>query len=286
MANAHRQEETQLAGNPHKLFDDDAVRWKYLEHYDSIRGRVRMEVVRRHLDSVVLSEKAPALRVLDVGCGDARDAAWLATLGHDVVAYDSSSEMLRQAVAVHGRDSGYRKGTLELIQGTELDAFERFGAKSFDLVLSHGVMMYHSDAQRFITNHMRLVKTDGVLSLLTKNADSLVHRAAREASLDQALQLLDDSQSIGHLGVETDAQRIQDISDIGMNSGATVRSWAGVRMFVDTPTESLESADDDKLVELEWLASRRDPHRHTAALLHVLLLKGVNLDLLPAPRSL
>lgn len=263
------------------LFDDPAVRDPYLDHYETIRGRVRTAVVRRHLDEVLSGMKAEQLRVLDIGCGDGRDSAWLAEMGHCVVGFDQSQKMIEYARAKYRSAESEWSGSLEFRRGTQRMALKTFGAESFDLVLSHGVIMYQPDPRPFIAGHLALVRQDGILSLLAKNADALVHRAAREASLDEALQLLDDSCGLGHLGVVTQAQNIQQLADIAFADGATVRSWAGVRMFTDTPTEIIEEAEDEKVIELEWLASRRDPHRRVAALLHLILLKGIDLSLLP-----
>jgi len=264
------------------LFDDPAVRGPYLDHYDTIRGLVRTAVVQRHLMEVLPAiAAARGLRVLDVGCGDGRESAWLAAAGHDVVGYDASSKMIDDAQEKYGSEEWPESGSLEFCRGTQKDALKAFGADAFDLVLSHGVIMYHTHPKPFIAEHLELTRTDGIFSLVAKNADALVHRAAREASLDEALELLDDSSGLGHLGVVTHAQNIQEISDLAFEDGATVRSWAGVRMFTDTPTDLIERADEDKVIELEWRACRKDPHRQVAALLHVVILKGIDLSLLP-----
>jgi SAM-dependent methyltransferase len=264
------------------LFDDPAVRDPYLQHYETIRGRVRTAIVQRHLTEIlpeiVTSE---GLRVLDVGCGDGRDSAWLANKGHAVVGYDASSEMIDKASAKYESAKWPASGSLEFRCGTQKDAGKVFGGNAFDLVLSHGVIMYHRNPKPFIAEHLALTREHGAFSLVAKNADALVHRAAREASLDEAIRLLDDSASLGHLGLATEAQSIQEIADLAFEEGATIRSWAGVRMFTDTPTDLIEGADDDKVIELEWRASRKDPHRQVAALLHVVLLKGIDLSLLP-----
>ena len=262
-----------------RLFEDATVRERFLAHYDSLRGKVRTEVIRRHLQTIVLDPARAPLRVLDVGCGDGRDALWLAGLGHQVIGFDASDSML-QAAEERLAEAGF--AGVQFHRGDACSALSTYGAQAFDLVLSHGVLMYQQDPGAFVAEHLDLVRDNGTLSLLAKNSDALAFRAAHEASLDEAIRLLDDSQSLGHLGVPTGAQTIQRLADIGFAAGATVRSWAGVRMFTDTPSDILLQADDDKVVELEWLAARRDPYRRTAALLHVLLVRGVDLGLLPA----
>jgi 2-polyprenyl-3-methyl-5-hydroxy-6-metoxy-1,4-benzoquinol methylase len=268
------------AESPTTLFENEAVRDKFLAHYDDLRGKVRSEIVRRHLESTALSRSSGKPRILDVGCGDGRDSLWLACSGFDVIAVDPASKMLEAA------NSKYLKvktpGSVEFHQGDIDFALTKFGSEAFDLVLSHGVAMYQERPADFITTHLQLLRPSGILSLLTKNADALAFRAVREATVDEALMLLDDSQSIGHLGVTTGAQTIQAIADIGFAAGATVRSWAGVRAFTDSPTDSVLKADSEKVIELEWRAALRDPYRRGAALLHVLLMRGMDLSLLPA----
>jgi 2-polyprenyl-3-methyl-5-hydroxy-6-metoxy-1,4-benzoquinol methylase len=262
-----------------QLFDNDEIRANYLAHFNDLRGKVRTAVVRRHLHEVGLAESGRRLRILDVGCGDGRDSIWLAGLGHDVTGVDTAEGMIEAAVSgVADKDLA---GSVEFVSGDVAFALDRFGPENFDLVLSHGVLMYQDDPPAFIAQHLELVRDGGLLSLLTKNADALAFRAAREASIDEAMMVLDDWSSTGHLGLTTGAHTIQNLADIGFRSGATVRSWAGVRTFSDTPTDPLLEATEEEVIDLEWSVALRDPHRRVGALLHVLLMRGVDMSLLP-----
>lgn len=263
-----------------RLFDDEAVRDKFLEHYDDLRGKVRTEIVRRHLKEVGLQPARRRLRILDIGCGDGRDSLWLAGMGHEVVGVDPAGSMLDAAEARKAEIDV--KGSVEFAEGDAEFALRRWGPEQFDLVLSHGVLMYQDNPASFIAQHLELVKEDGIFSLLTKNAEALTFRAAREASIDEAITLLEDSSSVGRLGLTTGAHTIQYLADVGFTAGATIRSWAGVRMFCDSPSDPVLDATDEKVVELEWAAALRDPHRRVGALLHVLLMRGVDVSLLPS----
>lgn len=266
-----------MAATSPQLFDRPDVRNRFLGHYDGLRGQVREQVVRRHLLEVVLAGAKRPLRVADIGCGAGRDTVWLAQQGHQVLALDpaeSMAEVAREAVEAAGAVK------VEIIVGDAATARERVGEAAFDLVLSHGVVMYQEDPAPFVADHLALVAENGALSLLAKNAEALVYRAVAEASVDDAMRVLDDSQSVGHLGAVTGAQTVQQISDFGLAAGATLRSWAGVRIFSDVP--ATEAADDEKLIDLEWKACRREPYRRNGALVHALLFKGLDLSLLPA----
>lgn len=261
-----------------QLFDRPTVRDRFLGHYETLRGQVRQQIVRRHLFDVVLRHAEGPLRVADIGCGAAGDSIWLAEQGHRVLALDPAESMVataREAIAHAGLG-----GLVNVDVGDAATALEIAGEGAFDLVLSHGVIMYRDDPDAFIAAHLEVVADGGFLSVLAKNAEALVYRAVREACIDEAMRLLDDSQTMGHLGVTTSAQSVQQLSDFGMAAGATLHSWAGVRMFSDVP--AAETTDDDRMIELEWRAALRDPYRRHGALLHALLLKGLNLSLLPA----
>jgi hypothetical protein len=113
-----------------------------------------------------------------------------------------------------------------------------------------------------------------VLSVLAMNADAQSFRAVRESTVDEAIRLLDETKSIGRLGLVTHAQTFEQLSRMAAAAGATVRSWAGVRVFTDTLDEPFDHRVAEKLIELEWLASRRDPYRRVGVLLHLLLERG------------
>jgi len=82
---------------------------------------------------------APA-RILDVGCGTGRDAAYLAGLGHEVVAVEPVEAMRRGALRLHG-EARVRWGD-DALPG--LPRTVAAGGR-FDLILANAVWM-HLDA--------------------------------------------------------------------------------------------------------------------------------------------
>ena len=81
----------------------DAVGW-YDDHAESIVERhesLAPEKVNAWLEPLLPSQ--PAL-VLDVGAGSGRDAAWLVSLGHNVIAAEPSEQMRFRGQRLHASD--------------------------------------------------------------------------------------------------------------------------------------------------------------------------------------
>lgn len=99
--------------------------------------------------------------VLDVGAGSARDAVWLASLGHEVVAVDPSPAMRAQARRWHpGLAVRYLQDGLP-----ELARTLRTGI-SFDFVLVNAVWMHvaPSDRRRAFRKLVTLLKPGGTIA--------------------------------------------------------------------------------------------------------------------------
>ncbi len=100
--------------------------------------------------------------VLDVGAGSGRDAAWLAGLGHEVVAVEPDGAMRWQAEQMHPD----RRFELLPDRLPELSGTFRTGL-SFDLVLLNAVWMFVApgDRERAFRKLVTLLKPRGVIAL-------------------------------------------------------------------------------------------------------------------------
>ena len=83
----------------------------------------------------------PRSRVLDVGCGEGRNAIFLAGRGHDVDAFDLSEAGVAKAGAIAAR-----QGVSVRFRAQDLAAFEF--EKDYDVILSHGVLHLPEKAAR------------------------------------------------------------------------------------------------------------------------------------------
>lgn len=107
----------------------------------------------------------PPGRVLDVGAGTGRDAAWYAAAGYDVTAVEPSEAMRTRAMALHPSPA------IEWLDDSlpRLASLAGRGA-SFDLVQLSAVWMHLDAAERAAAMPVlaRLMKPGGVLLMLVR----------------------------------------------------------------------------------------------------------------------
>ena len=103
---------------------------------DTVAGFARSAPNARLLEFAGARQRACGFgRVLDIGCGAARNAVPLAAQGWQIVGTDLSTPML-QAAAARARDEGI-SDRVRLI-AARMDALP-VSARSFDLVVAHGI---------------------------------------------------------------------------------------------------------------------------------------------------
>lgn len=120
----------------------DSVEWYNLhaesvvERHESIRAAEANAWLRKHLPT------APA-RILDVGAGSGRDAAWLRSFGHTVVAVEPSRRM-----AAFARQLG-RCRDIEWIDDRLPELTKVSARKSqFDFILANAMWMHLAPSER------------------------------------------------------------------------------------------------------------------------------------------
>jgi hypothetical protein len=175
------------------------------------------------------------------------------------------------------KENGVVKGDIEFLCAGLVDTTHKF-VDEYDLVLSHGVLMYMQEPKRFIEQHVGMLKKGGFLSLLTKNAYALAYRAAGEGHYADARHMLVDPHSVGHLGLPVESHTVQQLAEVSAQLGCLTVSWAGVRIFSDL---DFDTVTPDDLLELEWESCKKEPYRQTASLIHLLVQKGLSLEWLP-----
>jgi len=115
----------------------------YADEAEALLGRYEsMSPAEVHRAVLHLLPAAPA-DVLDIGAGTGRDAAWLASLGHQVVAVEPTDAMRSRAMALHASPS------ITWIDDSLPDlALLRARRQHFDLVMLTAVFMHLDRDQR------------------------------------------------------------------------------------------------------------------------------------------
>jgi SAM-dependent methyltransferase len=123
---------------------------------------------------------APSL-ILDVGAGTGRDAAWLAQLGHDVVAVEPSAAMRAEGDRLHP-ESGLRWLADSL---PALSLTQRLGL-AYDVILLSGVWQHVApdDRRRSMRKLLGLLKPGGVLILTLRHGPAPAERAMHTVSAE------------------------------------------------------------------------------------------------------
>lgn len=165
-------------------FDGHLAAWH--EYQQAPWGRVRYAVVAHNL-SLSLAPAGAALRVLDVGGGDGRDALALARSGHEVTVLDTAGGMLRLA-----RDAAEGEGLRDRLRTRQgsLDDLAGWPGESFDVVLCHFLLQYRQNTQHDVGLLARMLTPGGRLSLIAPNPAGLVLAAAARCGPAEAKQEL------------------------------------------------------------------------------------------------
>ena len=244
---------------------DLATRFK--EHYETLRGVVRQTLVDRQLAEHLVG---PPAHICDVGGGAGHQTLPLARRGYEVTILDQSEEMLRTARGALDSEDEKVRDRVRLVRGSGEEASSILGRESFDAVLCHGVLMYLEETAPLVGALAGIARPGAVVSILTKNADSLAMRPALEGRYGDALAAFDSDRDTGRLGVENRAYTVAGIPEMLEEHGVGVERWYGVRVFTDHLGDQEPGPDLPEVLEAEWEAGRRDPYRSMARLIHVL----------------
>ena len=129
---------------------------------------------------------ASASRILDIGSGTGRDAAWFASRGHRVVAVEPTDALRIPAMALHPSPA------IEWLDDSLPDlAVLRSRRLAFDVVLLSAVWM-HLDAghrRRAMPNLAALVRTDGVMIMKIRHGPVPSGRRMFEVPIEETIEL-------------------------------------------------------------------------------------------------
>lgn len=203
-------------------------------------------------------------RILDFGSGIGVTANHYAR--HNAVV---AVELSRESAAQRWQENPYR----QLIGST--DILRELQAESFDVILCHNVLEYAPDRESILREFSRLLKPDGVLSIVKHN---------RPGRVMQMAVLLDDFEKANALldgrdgaSAQYGAIRYYEDSDVTKWCGDfRIVEVSGIRTFWDLQQNQERHRDPEwraKMLELELRVSRIDAYRDIAFFHHLIVTK-------------
>jgi SAM-dependent methyltransferase len=202
---------------------------QFQEHYKTVRGYVRRQITRENLAAHLEGFLKYSRRVIDVDGSQGDDARWLKGQPgyHHVGLIESDPLALEEA-------HGHSRPALDFIlEGTAETAIARFSPESFELVMSHGKLLYAEDPAAELSQLAALLQRGGYLSLLTSGRIGKKDRFERRGDIASSILLDQTGEYTNNLGKRARAYYPHEIAGLLENAGLVVDGWYGVRVFAD-----------------------------------------------------
>ena len=207
-----------------------------------------------------ISEK----NILDFGSGTGETACWFARR-NDVLAIEPSEDAIRK----RRQDYPYRQ-----LRGST-EHLKTLPDESFDVILCHNVLEYARDRADIMREFARLLRADGLLSIVRHNrAGRVMQMAVLLNDFDQANALLngknDTSRQYGPI-------RYYENADIGnWCPELKIEKTLGMRVFWDLQQKQERHTDPEwleKMLALEKRVSDREEYKAAAFFHHLFIRK-------------
>lgn len=252
-------------------FDDLAHRFQR-NVYSSLKGQVRLGILRRDLEEFLPELKADSLRVLDAGGGQGQMSVYFAQQGHDVLLCDISEQMLALAKTALDQAGVLAKVKLQHDSIQNVLADEQAG---FDAIVCHAVMEWVAEPQALLAALATALKPGGKLSLIYYNLNGLIYKNLLRNNFKKIRQ----EKWRGYRGSLTPSNplRPEQVNQWLDESGLETLCESGIRVFHDYILDPQErQRDPEGVLEMELKHSRLMPFKHLGRYIHVLCQKPVD----------
>lgn len=221
--------------------------------YGSLKGTIRLQLIRQDLLDTFPRFTDGFLEVLDVGGGAGHFASICSSYGHRVTLLDKNPAMLEiaRSTLCKQQEGGGR------VLFVEHDFLSRnyCPERRYDLVLMHGSAEWMSDPEKAIEKAVALVADGGVLSLLIFNRDRNTLKQGINGGLVSSTTK-GKKKKLNPPGARSPGQ----IETFLRNMGGVIQIMSGIRIFygffrhVDTGL-----LPPEKWVEQEKMYYRKEP---------------------------
>jgi len=229
----------------------------YLDYINTPWGRLFYRLIWHNLDF-------QHRKVLDFGSGFGVTSNYLAEF-NDVTAVEPNGEMLEHRIC----DYHYEQiiGSVEKIKEME--------DGSFDVILCHNVLEYMEERGELIAEFHRLLKKDGILSIVKHNkAGKVMHKAVFENNLDEAMSILSGENAISQNFGTINEYAIEDLQNYIAERFVLDKTY-GIRTFYGIQPNSFKCDSDweDRMFTLECAVENDPTYANVAFFQHLILKK-------------
>ena len=203
-------------------------------------------------------------KILDFGSGEGITANHFAEK-NDVTAIEPSKKMLSNA----WKDYEYTQ-----IVG-DVNALSAFKNETFDMIICHNVLEYIDDKAAVVKALARVLKKDGIISIVKHNrAGRVMQMAVLLDDFEKANEILDGKDSTAS---QFGTIRYYEDNDITKwEPQITVSDILGIRTFWDLQQNQQKHGDEawqEKMLQLELRVSQMQEYKNIAFFHHLLLKK-------------
>ena len=226
----------------------------YLENLQQPWGQLYYDILFEQLQDI------KGKRVLDFGSGFGLVANHLAK-ENQVLAVEPNEEM----VALRTQDYSYQQlvGSLDQIASLE-DA-------SFDVILCHNVLEYVEDRKLVLEEFTRLLKPDGLLSIVKHNeVGRVLQTVVFENDTRKALNLLAGQDLETHsMGLA----QAYDLDAVVEDLAFEVQHYQGIRVFYGLQDNLFKGQDGwrESMLQMELAVCQESPYREISFFQHYTL---------------
>lgn len=203
-------------------------------------------------------------KILDFGSGEGITANHFAEK-NDVTAIEPSKEMLSNA----WKDYEYTQ-----IVG-DVNALSAFKNETFDMIICHNVLEYIDDKAAVVKALARVLKKDGIISIVKHNrAGRVMQMAVLLDDFEKANEILDGKDSTASKFGTIRYYEDKDITK--WEPQITVSDILGIRTFWDLQQNQQKHGDEawqEKMLQFELRVSQMREYKNIAFFHHLLLKK-------------
>lgn len=203
-------------------------------------------------------------KILDFGSGEGITANHFAEK-NDVTAIEPSKEMLSNA----WKDYEY----IQIVG--DVNALSAFKNETFDMIICHNVLEYIDDKAAVVKALARVLKKDGIISIVKHNrAGRVMQMAVLLDDFEKANEILDGKDSTAS---QFGTIRYYEDNDITKwEPQIIVSDILGIRTFWDLQQNQQKHGDEawqEKMLQLELRVSQMQEYKNIAFFHHLLLKK-------------